>query len=88
MSDNSKLIFDRMEEINPDALKADGFDDCLIGIVSTFNGSVFLYDEDLIIKKLMKDGMTDEEAWEYYDFNILGSWVGDYTPIYLSHAGE
>lgn len=89
MNEKTKLIFDRMEEINPDALKADGFDDCLIGIVSTFKGSVFLYDEDLIIKRLMNDDdMTDEEAWEYYNFNILGAYVGDYTPIYLSHTGE
>jgi hypothetical protein len=85
----AKLIFERMDEINPDALKADGFDDCLIGICNTFKGAVFLYDETKVIEKLMRrDGMTDEEAWEFYEFNILGAYVGDYTPIYLTHAGE
>jgi hypothetical protein len=27
--------------------------------------------------------MTEEEAVEYVDYNIVGSWVGERTPIIL-----
>ena len=27
--------------------------------------------------------MTYEEAVEYFDFNIAGSYMGEYTPLYL-----
>lgn len=82
MNSKVKHILEEIEESNPDALKADGFDDCIIGICRTFHGCVLLYDEDKVIKKLMKDNMTWEEAWEFYEFNIIGSYMGDYTPIF------
>jgi hypothetical protein len=30
----------------------------------------------------MKD-MTEEEAWDYYSFNMLGAYVGESTPVFL-----
>ena len=27
--------------------------------------------------------MTHEEAVEYFDFNIIGAWMGDQTPILM-----
>ena len=35
----------------------------------------------------MKDGMTDEEAMEYFEFNVVGAWMGEGTPIFL-YRGE
>ena len=82
MSKSTKFIFEFMEEINPDAMRLDGFDDCAIGIVQKFSGEVLLYSEKKIIRKLMKS-MTKDEAWEYFNYNILGAYVGDYTPVFL-----
>jgi hypothetical protein len=31
-----------------------------------------------------RDGMTDEEAMEYFDFNVQGAWVGESTPVFLN----
>jgi hypothetical protein len=31
----------------------------------------------------MRDGMTWEEAEEYFEFNQMGAWVGDSTPCFL-----
>jgi hypothetical protein len=28
-----------------------------------------------------RDGMTSEEAMEYIDYNCVGAWVGENTPI-------
>ncbi len=33
---------------------------------------------------MTRDGMTYEEAGEYIDFNIVGSWIGDTTPIIVN----
>ena len=49
-----------------------GFDNCIIGVVEEFgNGNRVLYSKEKIIQKLMED-MNEEEAYEYFDYNILG----------------
>ena len=64
-------------------LKADGFDDCVMGIVHSFSGeSILAYDYYKIIKKLRKN-MTQDEAIEHFNYNIVGSYVGEKTPIYI-----
>ena len=32
---------------------------------------------------MTRDGMTYEEAIEFFEFNIKGSWMGEYTPVYI-----
>ena len=66
-------------------LFADGFDDCIIGVVSGLDIIYrVVYDTGKMISKLISDGMTAEEAEEYFDFNILGAYVGDRTPLYVN----
>ena len=36
-----------------------------------------------MLKSCMKDGMEYDEALEYFDFNIAGSYVGEQTPIFI-----
>jgi hypothetical protein len=83
MNKQQKLIFEQMEEMNPDAMQLDGFEDCVAGISVGFKGSCLIYDMRKVIEKLKED-MTEEEAWEYFDYNILGSWVGEFTPMFLA----
>jgi len=65
-------------------LKMDGYDDCLVGVVERFGqDSYFIYDRELVLEKLQKDGMSYEEALEYYEFNQLGAYVGERTPAFL-----
>ena len=74
-------------EVYPDEefMKADGFDDCIMGICRRFGEPLILaYDEEKVIKKLMKrDKMTRETALEFYTFNIIGAWVGKQTPVFI-----
>jgi hypothetical protein len=80
-----------LEECNPDALFADGFDDALIGIGRRCGQpDLAIYDVGRIIEILMDgegaDGeneMSEEDAWEYYEFNIVGGWHGPNTPIFM-----
>lgn len=73
-----------LSEVNEEMLFADGYEDALIGYVERFGmGPVALYDRNKCIEILMKrDGMTDEEAEEFFSFNTIGAWMGDSTPAF------
>ena len=60
-------------------LKADGFDDAVIGIDQ--NTMRLIYSVRKCIEILVLQGMSVEEAIEYFDFNTKGSYVGEKTPI-------
>lgn len=62
----------------------DGYDDCIIGTVSQFNRTFVVYDRRKVIKKLVEEqGMSEEEAWEFHEFNQVGAFVGEHTPAFL-----
>ena len=42
-----------------------------------------VYSTDKIVDILAED-MTREEAIEFYEYNILGAYMGEMTPIYVS----
>ena len=73
------------EEYEEEAmLLADGFDDCIIGLCSRANSpDVMAYDISKMVAKLMVDGMTQEEAIEWFEFNILSAYMGEGTPVYI-----
>ena len=75
---------------NEEALLADGFEDAFLGICQVYGRPpLATYDRDKCIEVLVKrDGMTDEEAVEFFDFNVVGAWVGENTPIYLTFASS
>ena len=65
-----------------DLLTADGFDDAVIGVAS--DNSKVVYSADKVIGILKdRDGMTDDEALEYFEYNIAGSYVGPSTPLFV-----
>ena len=70
-------------------MKMEGYDDCIVGVVDRCGQETFLvYDPDLVVKQLMDDGMTWDEAWEYFHFNQAGAYVGDGTPGFLDRNWE
>lgn len=59
------------------------FDKTIIGM-TTINGlPVVVYDKLAIIDSLCDDGLTYDEAIEYFDFNIDGAYLGEQTPIFV-----
>ena len=82
-------IREQLESENPEALFADGFEDALIGIGRQFSRSLALYDRDKCVKILMdRDGMSREDAEEFFEFNTQGAWCGENTPIFAELATE
>ena len=67
-------------------LKWDGFDNAIIGVGERCTtDSMIVYDYDKKVKVLVtRDDMSYEEAEEYIDFNIVGAWIGDTTPIIVT----
>jgi hypothetical protein len=66
--------------------KWDGFDVAIIGTASIWNGGerveVLVYDIFVMVQQLIvRDGMTEEEALEYIEFNIENAYIGKDTPI-------
>ena len=67
-------------------LKWDGFDNAIVGVGERNNtDSMIVYDYDKMVKVLVtRDDMSYEEAEEYIDYNIVGAWIGDTTPIIVN----
>ena len=74
---------DMMEQLEEEkALLADGFDDCIIGVQAQCGHNIkAIYSAQAIISKLAKD-MTEEQALEYYEFNICGAYIEN-GPIFM-----
>jgi hypothetical protein len=79
-------IAEMAEEGNYEVIFFDGFDDAVVGLVTRFGipSPVVAYDYEKVIEIIMKDGGTREEAEEHFAFNIIGAWVGDATPVFLT----
>ena len=41
------------------------------------------YDYDKVLARHMADGMTEDEAVEFFEFNQIGAWVGGLTPCFV-----
>lgn len=61
-------------------------DDCVAGVVSQCGRrDVLCYDVQKILNVLMeRDGMTLDDAREYFDFNIIGSYLGEFSPCFIN----
>jgi len=62
-----------------DILKADGLDEAIIGIDEKSMRLIYSYNK---VIEILKRDMTEEEAIEYYYYNIESAYVGDKTPIW------
>jgi hypothetical protein len=62
----------------------DGYNDCILGVCTQFNKQpVFAYSMKRIIQKHVDNGMTIEEAIEFFEFNQAGAYVGEGTPVFI-----
>jgi len=64
------------------------FDEAIIGVATNSLGMMAVaYSEPKVIDLIIKhDRMTPDEAMEYYQFNILGAYVGENTPVFIDDS--
>jgi len=75
-------MIDRIMEWFPEEeiVLADGFDKAIIGVSN--NDMRVIYSKSLYIDILMSQGMDEDEALEYFEYNVSGAYVGEKTPIW------
>ena len=84
MENDQKLQW--LADYNDEALTADGFDDAIMGIGERCGQPTLVaYDRAKCIQILIdRDGMDYEEAVEFFEFNTVGAWAGEGTPIFIT----
>jgi hypothetical protein len=76
---NNNKYFDLAEG----AVILEGFDDCIVGVSESFGEEPrIIYSKKQIITKLMED-MSQEDAMDYYYYNIVGGMFGTQNPIFI-----
>lgn len=94
MSIKRKLTFDPklrklIEDQFPDEefMYMDGHDNAIIGITDNSLGSEsrhkLIYDHKQVIQNLEDQGSSFEDAVEWYEFNMAGSYMGEHTPVFM-----
>jgi len=80
-------IKEQLAEENPHAILYDGFEKALVNIAYRVGMQpVACYDMRKCIEILMKNNkISYEEAVEYFEYNTMGLWAGESTPIFINH---
>ena len=64
-----------------EAIRFDGLDDAVVG---TDQNGCLVYEYDIMIRLFIEQGMTEGEAVEWIDYNVIGTNGGScFTVIYL-----
>lgn len=82
IQDHIKSVLNDDENI----LLADGLAAAFIGIGRQFITPIAVYSRSKAIQCFIDQGMTEEEAEEYFEFNTAGAYVGEQTPIFIDDS--
>ena len=95
MSTKNERIRDVLADENPEAICYDGMDEALIGIYrgdlarqNMQERSIAVYSYVKFIEVYIKrDGMSEEEAIEFFDYYVAGGYIGKYQPLIIDDTG-
>ena len=62
-----------------DFLIADGFNDAVIGV--EINSMCLIYSVSKCLE-ILREYMSEEDAIEYFEYNVSNAYVGEQTPIW------
>ena len=63
----------------------DIYDKAIIGVIEgKAHELAVAYDYDKVIDINVEDGMTHEEAVEYFNFNQIDAYMGKHTPVFIN----
>lgn len=77
-------------ELYGELLFLDGceFDAAILGVAQRLDGLlVVAYDTELVLSVLQQD-MSPEDALEFFEFNVAGSWLGPQTPMFVDRLPQ
>ena len=76
-----------LQEVHPEVIMLEPaeLDVAILGLVERCGEEpVLLYSVKKLVGAFEAQGMTNEEAAEWVDFNILGAYMGETTPRFLT----
>ena len=61
------------------------YNEAFIGVVSRFGEEPRVcYDYEKVISILISQGMSNDEAIEYFEYNVIGTYCGEHTPCFIT----
>jgi hypothetical protein len=76
-------------EVDEEIILADGFDDAFVGYAERCGmGPVAVYDREKCLFTLVERGLSHEEAEEHFEFNVVGAYVGERTPMFITRKHD
>jgi len=76
-------IIAELTRLNPEAKLADGLEAALVGHAVVDGRALALYSAAKVCAILReRDGMDEDEAQEFFEFNIAGAYIGPNTPVF------
>lgn len=89
MTMDSHSVAATLGDLNPEAVLFDNMDVALIGIGYVgHHDPVAVYSKAKIYEKLLADGLSQEDAEEYFSGKFTNAWAGEYTPVILDDLSE
>jgi hypothetical protein len=81
-------VRDWLADFSEELLLAEGFDDAVIGVGERCGQPpLVVYDATRCIEILAeRDGMSHQDAVDFFMANTMGAWVGEQTPIFMWRA--
>ena len=86
---DAKRVLDQLSDLNPEAVLFDNMDEALIGIGYIADADpVAVYSRARIYNKLLADGLSPEDADEYYTGKFVATRAAEYTPVIVDDRQE
>lgn len=81
---NKEQLEELISILDEEVMVMDGFEEAFIGFSKRCGQpTLATYSFNKMVQVLVDDDMDEEEAIEYIEYNCLGAWMGDLTPIIL-----
>jgi len=86
---DAQRVLDQLSDLNPDAVLFENMNSAIIGLGYVSDADpVAVYSRARIYNKLLGDGLSVEDADEYYKGKFVAVHAGDQTPVILDDMQE
>ena len=78
-------VLEKIIQDHPDwdflRMTEESFNAAIVGVDQ--DGERLVYDSNAVVQVLINEGMDEEDAWDYFYYNIAGAYVGKNTPLFI-----
>lgn len=85
----AQTILATLNDLNPDAVLFDNMDSAIVGVGYIGHmDPVAVYSRAKIYEKLLADGLSEDDAEEYYSSKFVNRWCAENTPVIIDDTTE